>query len=1195
MILRGLLDLLQTTEAYRALVRELRAAQPGAVHALGVLRAARPYVLAALARDWNAPILYITARVDRAYNVSEQLPVWLPDDAPIFRFSEPAPHFYERSSWGEAVIRNRIETLAALLPPEDAPRSSHPVAITSARALMQRTLPVQQFRINTLTLRPGQRWKIDRLLAQWIGIGYEQASLVVESGTFTRRGGLLDIYPPALTHPVRIEFFDDEIDSIRAFDPATQRTTARLDQAVITPARESLPEMMPPLARHLESWFAAHAAAGDDMTGPQADVGPLSAGTAFPYAEHYLPYLYPHAVSLLDYAPLDALVVVEDLAELRDTVRGLEETAEQTRAEKLTAGLLAPDHPVPYLTWSQIEDALRERRIVCMSDLDPVDGAGPTAGALRGLLAPEKRFGGQLKPLLSELRALGAQGDRVIAVTAQAARLDDLWREQDSGCFARSDGITEAPARGSVQFIDGVLHEGWRLRTADGETHLFTDAEIFGWSRPEPRRRKSGRKARTPENAVADIREGDYVVHVDYGLGRFVGLRRRTLDGTEREYLEVEYGGNDTLFVPIHQADRLTRYVGPDDRPPTLNRLGQADWIRIRTRAQKAAEEEARELLEIYARRAAASKTPFSPDTHWQAELEASFPYVETDDQLRAVQAVKADMESPHPMDRLICGDVGYGKTEVALRAAFKAVMDGKQVAVLVPTTILAQQHYETFSRRLAPFPLKVEMLSRFRSREQEGHILRQLAAGEIDIIIGTHRLLSADIQIKNLGLIIIDEEQRFGVKHKDHFKRLRAHVDILTLTATPIPRTLYLSLGGVRDISMIQTPPEDRLPVITHVGPFDDRLVRTAVLRELERGGQIFVVHNRVQTIESIREKLAEIVPEARSVVAHGQMDDRLLEAVMEQFGNGEYDMLISTSIIESGLDIPNANTLIVDRADLFGLAQLYQLRGRVGRSAQQAYAYFFHPPANRMNEETRARLETLAEYTDLGSGMQIAMRDLELRGAGDILSTRQTGHVAAIGLHLYTQMLAQAVRDLKRERGLGGDLPQATPVGQSTILIDLPLPAYLPADWIPEMGLRLQIYRRIGNLASEADLRAMREELIDRFGPLPAAVEGLLYQIEVKLLAQACAATAVVAQGDRIEIRLPYLVEINRERIARELGADVEVTRTAVAIATGDRSGRRKASGPWMPRVLEVLRQLSANVSASQALAQAAQQRGL
>ena len=653
-------------------------------------------------------------------------------------------------------------------------------------------------------------------------------------------------------------------------------------------------------------------------------------------------------------------------------------------------------------------------------------------------------------------------------------------------------------------------------------------------------------------------------------------MRRRTIENTQREYLLIEYAGTDALFVPIHQADRLSRYVGLDDKPPTLSKLGQADWIRIKSKAKQAVEEEARELLALYAQRAAEPGHGFGVDTPWQHELEASFPYVETEDQLRAVSDVKKDMEQPHPMDRLICGDVGYGKTEVALRAAFKAVNDSKQVAFLVPTTILAQQHYETFSQRLAPFPIRVEALSRFRSKDEQSRILTKLAAGEIDIIIGTHRLLQTDVTIPNLGLVIIDEEQRFGVKHKEYFKNLRAQVDVLTLTATPIPRTLYMSLTGVRDISMIQTPPEDRMPVITHVGPFDDRLVRQAVIREMERGGQVFFVHNRVQTIETARERLARIVPEARTIIGHGQMGEHVLENVMERFGNGEFDVLVSTSIIESGLDIPNANTLIVDRADWFGLAQLYQIRGRVGRSASQAYAYFFHPPAARLTEDARARLETLAEYTDLGSGFQIAMRDLELRGAGDILSTHQTGHVAAIGLHLYTQMLGKAVHDLKVQSKIGASAAttpasEAPTISESSVLIDLPLPAYLPTDWIPEISLRLQIYRRIGGLNTVDEVEAMRAELRDRFGALPAAVDGLLYQMQVKLLAQDANASAVLSRDGRAEVRLPYLVEMDRPRLERELGGDARVTRTAVEVPM---------RGEWQIRLLDVLMYLASNV---------------
>jgi transcription-repair coupling factor (superfamily II helicase) len=1162
MQLSGLLDLLRSAPAYKALLAALRQPDKSSV-VLGALRSARPFVAAALARDWGAPVVYLTARIDRAYNVTEQFPVWLGADAPIHRFGEPASPFYERAPWGDSAVRNRLMTLAALA--DDSRTGMHPLVVTSARALMQRTLPVNTFRRASLTLKVGEQWDIGKLLDRWQKIGYEGVTMVIEPGTFSRRGGILDIFPLTQDRPLRVEFFGDEIESLRFFDPSTQRSTEKIKQITITPNREALPEHTPPVATTLSGWFDALPALDADVASPLADRDPLAMGSAFPFLEMYLPYLYGSPVSLLDYAPEDALILVDDGGELRDVVTGIEEQAAKDRAEKIAAHIIPPDYPQPYIAWETLATALRDHSVVYLGHAEDDE----TPEAFEGLIAPETRFGGQLKAMLTQLRKLRNDGDRVIAVTMQAARLTELWQEQESAFLNKTSAVTEPPGQRTVTFVEGALQEGWRLHTVDGgTTHLFTDAEVFGWSRPEPRRRKVVRRAKTPEGAYADIHEGDYVVHVDYGVGKFVGLRRRTLEGVEREYLLIEYAGTDTLFVPIHQADRLTRYVGPDDKPPTLNKLGQPEWSRVKGKAKKAVEEEARELLALYAARASAPGHSFSPDTPWQHELEASFPYVETDDQLRAVAEVKNDMEKPHPMDRLICGDVGYGKTEVALRAAFKAVNDGRQVAVLVPTTILAQQHYETFSQRLAPFPINVEMLSRFRTKEEQHRALKQLEAGEIDIIIGTHRIIQNDVKLKNLGLLIIDEEQRFGVKHKEHFKKLRTQVDILTLTATPIPRTLFMGLTGVRDISMIQTPPEDRLPVITHVGTFDERLVRQAVIREMERGGQVFVVHNRIHTIEALRERLEKIVPEARMVVGHGQMDSRQLERVMEEYANGEYDMLLSTAIIESGLDIPNANTLIVDRADLFGLAQLYQLRGRVGRSAQQAYAYFFHPASNRLTEEARARLETLREYTDLGAGYQIAMRDLELRGAGDILSTRQTGHVAAIGLNLYTQMLASAVRELKGD----GAKPTAPVISENSLIIDLPMPAYLPTDYIPELALRLQMYRRIGGLSQGTDVEAMRAELRDRFGERPEAVEGLLFQIEVKILAQAANATHVLHRDDKIEIRLPYLVEINRERLAGALGADVTVTRTAVEISA-DQAG-------WRARLLEVLGFLAQNV---------------
>ncbi len=1162
MQLTGLLDRLRTSTVYRALIEQLQTDAP--LDDLRIIRAARPFVLAALAQDWDGPLIYITARVDRAYNVSEQLPVWLPE-RPIHRFAEPTPLFYDRAPWGEEVIRNRISTLAALLPPDDAIASDQqPIIVTSARAIMQRTLPVNAFRKETLRLQPGSQYAPDKLLAHCVRLGYAPVSTVVEPGTFSRRGGLVDIFPIAADKPIRVDYFDDEIDQLRAFDPASQRSQEHLTLATITPAHESLPSLTPPLAEHLRDWFGALPPTDEDPTSPHADFESLQNGVVFPYLEHYIPYLYTHPISLLDYAPANALIVLEDWTELRDTIAGIEESALKHREEKIAARQLAPDHPLPYITWDALTEEVEQRTSLHLgSTMAPVvDDADKTLN-LHGLFAPGLRFGGQLRAMLDQLRQMRSTGP-VIVVTAQAPRLSELWHEQDSFIPTVTD-VTEAPNPDSLWFVNGALQEGWRLRTEQGDTHLLTDHEIFGWSRPEPRRRKVTRRTKVPETSYADLHEGDFVVHVDYGIGRFMGMRRRTVNTNEREYLLVEYAGTDQVFVPIHQADRLTSYIGPDDRPPQLSRLGKPDWQRTRNKAQKAVEEEAQELLALYAQRSQAHRDAFSPDTHWQHELEASFPYVETEDQLRAVREVKVDMERDFPMDRLICGDVGYGKTEVALRAAFKAVQDGKQVAVLVPTTVLAQQHYENFGLRLTQFPVNVEMLSRFRTQEQQSRLLPRIASGEIDVIIGTHRLLSADVTFHDLGLVIIDEEQRFGVTHKEHFKKLRTQVDVLTLTATPIPRTLYMSMAGVRDISMIQTPPEERLPIITHVGSFDEQLVRQAVLREIERGGQVFFVHNRVKSIEMARQRLENIVPEIRIIVGHGQMNERTLEKVMLSFGRGDYDALVSTSIIESGIDIPNANTLIVDRADWFGMAQLYQLRGRVGRSAQQAYAYFFHAGTGRLTDEARIRLETLAENTDLGAGVQIAMRDLELRGAGDILSTKQTGHAAAVGLHLYTQLLSAAVRRLKGESS-----PTYVPsTEQQTIPIDLPLPAYLPTAWIPEMELRLQIYRRVAGLTATEDVAMMRDELRDRFGSIPPAVDNLLYQIDVKILALAARSTGVIGRDQTVQIKLPYLAEINRDSLQKQLGDDVDVTRTAVTIPLH--------RDTWQLQLLEVLDKLA------------------
>jgi transcription-repair coupling factor (superfamily II helicase) len=699
--------------------------------------------------------------------------------------------------------------------------------------------------------------------------------------------------------------------------------------------------------------------------------------------------------------------------------------------------------------------------------------------------------------------------------------------------------------------------------------HLLTDGEIFGWSRPQPRRRYRP-TAEAPESVYADLQPGDWVVHVDHGIGKFAGLVSRSQDEIEQEYLCVEYADQDQLFVPIHHADRLTRYVGADGHSPAISRLGGSGWENAKQKAREAVQEIAGELLDLYAQRQVAEGFTFSPDSIWQRELEASFPYIETEDQLKALTEIKADMEASRPMDRLLCGDVGYGKTEVTLRAAFKAVMDGKQVAVLVPTTVLAQQHYETFRSRLATFPVEVEMLSRFRTQQQQNRIVKDIRSGKVDIVIGTHRLLSEDVSFKNLGLVVIDEEQRFGVAHKEHLKQLRTSVDVLTLTATPIPRTLYMALTGVRDISTITSPPEERLPIMTHIGPYDSKIIRQAVIRELERGGQIFFVHNRVQTISAMYNQLEKLTPEAKIGIAHGQMDEKKLEAVMNQFTKGDIDILLCTSIIESGLDIPNANTLIVDRADTFGLAQLYQLRGRVGRGAQRAYAYLFQHRVKAPTPEGRERMEVLAENTALGSGYLIAMRDLEMRGAGEMLGTRQSGYIASVGFHLYTRLLALAVKQFRLVSGLS-DPGETTILDSSLALptsVNLPLSIGIPTSYIADQALRLKLYRRLADIKDENALAIIEMEFTDRFGPLPEQVKNLVYQIKVKLLAAQSGISAVGFEGRQIVLRYSPLPDGIKSRELPDIGQNVFAGKNAYRIYFSDPSNE-----PWQDVLVGVL----------------------
>jgi transcription-repair coupling factor (superfamily II helicase) len=1075
--------------------------------ALGLRRSARLPVLAALYRGLNRPILFLTDRSERALGLGEELALWAPG-ANRLPFPEPTPLFYENAAWGESTRLQRLTSLTILasyhIPGAPRPKLP-PLIISPARALMTRTMPRREFLKASRTLKLGQSIPPDELARTCFRLGYDAVSTVIASGQYARRGGILDLWPPAEAMPVRIEFFGDEIETMRRFDPASQRTIKSLDSRLgkLSSEEKHNAILITPAREYILSDAAPQLEEGDD------------------YSEFWLPLLHTTPASLLDYLPRQALVIIDDYDALQSTITEFEEQSVARRQDYIRDGTLTANYPIPYLTWSEIEDTLSGQQSLQLGPpsspiFQPIQETRSDetdSHLLADRFDAGLRFGGQLKSLMEHMAHRCQAGARLVVVSRQAARLQELWNDQ------RLPASVCAPS-----FIEGSLSEGWVFTTPDGqEIQLLTDGEIFGWRRPEPRRRVRP-VAEAPEAGYSDLEIGDYVVHVDHGIGRYVGLVNRSIEGIEREYLCIEYADQAQLYVPVHQADRLTRYVGADNRSPTLSRLGSPEWRSVKSHVKEAVQEVAEDLLELYARRNIITGHAFSPDVPWQEELEASFPYIETEDQRRVLAEVKRDMQNQRPMDRLICGDVGYGKTEVALRAAFKAVMDGKQVAMLVPTTVLAQQHFNTFQHRLAAFPVIVEMLSRFRTPQQQHDIIKRLSQGAVDIVIGTHRLLSPDVQFKDLGLLIIDEEQRFGVTHKETLKKMRTEVDVLTLTATPIPRTLYMALSGVRDISTINTPPEERLPIVTHVGAYSQRLVRQAILRELERGGQVFFVHNRVQTINAMRTHLERVVPEARITIAHGQMPEAELSKRMEQFTAGEIDVLLSTSIIESGLDIPNANTLIVDRADTFGLAQLYQLRGRVGRGALRAYAYFFRHKRKPPSQEGRQRLETIAENTQLGAGFSIAMRDLEIRGTGDILGTRQHGHIAAVGFHLYTSLLAEAVRRLRKEEGLpAAPMPPSLNLQLTPVNVDLPLPISIPASYVPDKGARLGLYRRMADMRSFSELDTLMEEFNDRFGPPPETVQNLFMQLKVKLLAEKAGLSSIGVESGQIALRFP------------------------------------------------------------------------
>jgi len=1126
MKLHGLLSVLQSHPSYLALLSRLYGRETGAstLPALELREAARPYVIAALQSDWPGPIVIVSPKPPDARYLYHQVQNWSRTPDQVHYYHAPDTIFYDPAPWNRETIQSRVATMAQLaeISRDDAPDAgAHTVICASIWSLMAKSVPPRAYRRAMRTLEHGQMLSMRDLLTWCVQSGYDPVAVVEAPGSFSHRGSLVDIYAPNHPDPLRIDFFGDEIDSIRAFSPSTQRSQEHLDRITLSPASEALPLWAKAAASRLQALdLTACRAAPRQRMGEQ--VSALSTGEYISGAEFYAAYLYPRPGTLLDHCPANTLLLLDDATALKSAALGLENQAISVRNDMLQDEALPPNLSVPYLPWDDLKP-----RLLRQPALDLAYGAEEDAVSLGQAFSHPPELGQRIDDVLSEVEAAHHPGHTIGLVTRQAERVADLLRERNIW-VSPTEEVLDEPSDGSLLLIDGVIERGWVLSDEGRTLTMLSDAEMFGWQRVR-RRRPAGKRRSSPESLFADLKQGDYVVHLEHGIGRYHGLVHKTLANLEREYLEIEYASGDRLFVPIHQADRVSRYLGADDRQPRIHRLGGTEWSTVRARAEKAIRDIAAELLELYAARAVAPGHAFGPDGPWQHELEGSFPYEETDDQLRAIAEVKRDMERPKPMDRLICGDVGYGKTEVALRAAFKAVMDGKQVAILVPTTVLAQQHFHTFRRRLRPYPVVVEMLSRFRSPRQQQQILSDLSGGRIDILIGTHRLLSSDVSFKDVELLIIDEEKRFGVTHKEHLKALRRHIDVLTMTATPIPRTMAMSLGGIRDMSIIDTPPEERLAIRTQVQEFDPAMVRKAILREIDRGGQVYYVHNRVQDIEIVAAELQRLVPEASIVVGHGQMPEGHLAQVMLGFAQGEYNVLLCTTIIESGLDIPNVNTIILDRADMYGLAQLYQLRGRVGRGVHQGYAFLFYKPP--LNDIAQQRLQAIQDASDLGAGFRVAMRDMEIRGAGEILGAEQHGHIAAVGFDLYQRLLRRAVEELQATPGAPPEaikLAQERTAAEALSLdlgasIDLPVSAYLPDEYVPDAPLRLRLYRRLARIADRAALSEIAQELADRFGELPDPVRGLLYLLEVRHAAGAVGVSSIKGQDGQIAIALP------------------------------------------------------------------------
>jgi transcription-repair coupling factor (superfamily II helicase) len=1108
--------------------------------------ALRPFVVAALARDAQRPVLAVTATSREAEDLAAALGSLLPADTiAVYPSWETLPH--ERLSPRSDTVGRRLAVLRRLAHPSADSGGPLSVIVAPVRSVLQPQLkglgdlvPVQ--------LANGQSADLETVVRQLAGMAYTRVDLVTNRGEFAVRGGILDVFPPTDEHPSRVEFWGDEVEDIRTFAVADQRTLEKVDRLWAPPCRELL--LTEPVRAKAAELAARHPALAEIA-------GKLADGIAVEGMESLAPALLDGTDSLellVHTLPKQAMVVLCDPERIRTRAHDLVRTSAEFLEASWAAAAVGGKAPIdlnaaafktlgevrqvalgldqPWWTLSPFGLAVEQppaREDQPWLDPEPETVMTDDVVAIPLSAQPVPLYHGDTARLLDDIRRFAADGWRIALVFeghGPAQRAAEVLRDAGIGVHLGPDGDAQI---GTLTVTTGGLNHGFIDDAA--KLAIITGNDISGGRGASTR--DMGKMPSRRRNTIdpLELRTGDYVVHEQHGIGRYVEMVQRTVNGADREYLVIEYAPSkrnqpgDRLFVPTDQLDQLSRYVGGES--PTLHKMGGSEWQKSKARARSAVREIAAQLIQLYAVRQNSKGHAFGPDSPWQRELEDAFPYTETPDQLSAVEDVKIDMEKPIPMDRLICGDVGYGKTEIAVRAAFKAVQDGKQVAILVPTTLLAQQHFNTFGERMGQFPVQIRMLSRFQTPKETEQTLEGISDGTADIVIGTHRLLQTSTRFKNLGLVIVDEEQRFGVEHKEFLKQLRAQVDVLTMSATPIPRTLEMAITGIREMSTIATPPEERHPVLTYVGAYDDKQVAAAIHRELLRDGQVFYLHNRVETIDKAARRLRELVPEARIATAHGQMGEDRLEKVMVGFWEKDCDVLVCTTIVESGIDIPNANTLIVERADLLGLAQLHQIRGRVGRGRERAYAYFLYPGEKPLTENAHERLATIAQHTELGAGMYVAMKDLEIRGAGNLLGGEQSGHIEGVGFDLYVRMVGEAVAQFKGERPAEEE-PE--------VKVDLPIDAHLPLDYIGVERLRLEMYRKIAGARDAAALDETVAEMGDRYGtPLPEPVANLIAVARFRQLAAAYGLTEVSLQGRHIRFGPLPLPDSKQLRLKR------------------------------------------------------------